>query len=233
MARTILVFFERLLVAVVSVLIAAIIFSLFVRALRGPEVIVTTVGGERGTLAAGEVTTTVFVPITFPEGPCAEEAPDADAGLDVLTVYYTCGNGVLATADAFVYRRVPSTDRPLQATFRELLQGPSTRESDLGFRSVFSVASAATLESTALTAGEAVIDFSELPTVIGLSATDDVAFFVANLNANVFQFEGISSVEYRLGGSCAAFWEHLGDDTGCRIIARENHEATMARNRGE
>jgi len=56
---------------------------------------------------------------------------------------------------------------------------------------------------------------------------------VANLNANVFQFTDISSVEYRLGGSCAGFWEHLGDDSGCRIIARENHEATIARNRAD
>ena len=226
-------FFERLLVAVVSVLIAAIVVSLFVRALRGPEVIVTTVGGESGTLAAGDVTTTALVPITFPEGPCAEDAPEADAALDVLTIYYTCGNGVLPTADSFVYRRVPQTDQPFQATLRELLQGPSTREAELGFRSAFSVASAGSLASAEITSSEAVVDFTELPIVTGLSAADDVGFFVANLNANVFQFEDVASVEYRLDGSCADFWEHLGDDTGCRIVARENHEATMARNRGE
>ena len=89
MARTILVFFERLLIAVVSILIAAIVVSLFLRALRGPEVIVTTVGADGAVQTEDQVTTTEFVPITFPAGPCAEEVPGAEPGLDVLTVYYT------------------------------------------------------------------------------------------------------------------------------------------------
>ena len=233
MARAILVFFERLLLAAVSVVIVVIVASLFVRALRGPEVIVTTVGPDDSPPAAAGPDVTEFVPVTFPEGPCAEDPPLPEDGLTVLFVYFTCGNSVLPTADSFVYRRVPETDSLLSATFNELLQGPSTREGILGFRSVFSVATAGSLESVRVDNAEAVIDFARLPTVVGIAAFDDVGFFVANLNANVFQFEDIGSVEYRLGGSCAAFWEHLGDQRGCRIIARENFESTMAANRAE
>lgn len=234
MARTILVFFERLLITAVSILIGVIVVSLLIRALRGPDVVVSTVGTDGEIVAAdGDGTTTEFVPVTFPEGPCVEERPEVGEGVIVLPVYYTCGNNVLPTGDAFVFRRVPGSEDLLEATLRELLQGPSTREAALGFRSVFSVTTAGALESTIVEGAEAVIDFSELPSVSGLAAANEVDFFIANLNANVFQFPEIRSVEYRLDGSCAAFWDHLGDDTGCRILARENHEATMERNRAE
>lgn len=233
MARTILVFFERLLLAAVSVVVIAIVAGLFVRALRGPEIVVTTVGPDDSRPTAEGSNATDFVPITFPEGPCAEEPPSPEEGLEVLLVYFTCGNSVLPTADSFVYRRVPETNNILGATFNELLQGPSTREEVLGFRSVFSVATAGSLEGATVDDAEAVVDFARLPTVLGIAAFDDVGFFVSNLNANVFQFPDIGSVEYRLRGSCAAFWEHLGDERGCRIIARENFEATMEANRAE
>lgn len=233
MARTILVFFERLLFAAVSVVVVAIVVGLFVRALQGPEVIVTTAGPDDSPAAADGTDVTEFTPITFPEGPCAEDPPLPEDGLVVLVVFFTCGNSVLPTADSFVYRRVPETSNLLGATLNELLQGPSTREGVLGFRSVFSVATAGSLEAATVDNAEAVVDFARLPTVIGIATFDDVGFFVANLNANVFQFADVGSVEYRLGGSCAAFWEHLGDDRGCRIIARENFESTMAANRAE
>ena len=225
-------FFERLLIAVVSIVVAAIVVSLFVRALRGPDVIATTVGADPEPVDE-QTASTDFVPVTFLEGPCAEEAPPAAEGLSVLSVFYTCGNATAPTADAFVYRRAPETNRVLGATLNELLQGPSPNEATLGFRSVFSVASAGTLESATIESGEAVVDFASLPSVVGIAALNNIDFFVANLNANVFQFESISSVEYRLDGSCVAFWEHLGEGTGCRVVARENFESTMAQNRAQ
>ena len=233
MARTLLIFFERLLIAAVSVVLAAIVVSLFLRALRGPDIVITTVASDDPIETDTGPVTTELVPITFPSGPCVETSPDPVEGLRVVTVYFTCGNSVLPTADNFVYRRVAESERLLAATINELLQGPSAQETDLGFRSVFSVSSAGGLESAKVTNGEAVVDFTDLPQVVGIAALNDIDFFVANLNANVFQFDAVQSVEYRLEGSCVAFWDFLGDGSGCRIIARENFEAAMAKNRAE
>jgi hypothetical protein len=232
MARRLLAFVERLLITALALLVAAVIVGLFARALRGP-VVTSPVTGE---VAAGEGAVAggvepAFPPATFVEGPCVDRPPEVDSRLTVIEVYFTCGNRAVPTGDTFVYRAVPEQDDQMAATLRELLQGPSPREQAQGFRSVFSLRTARSLETVSVTRGEAIVDFSELPDVVGLAAQEDAVFFVANLNANVFQYPAIDSIEYRLGGSCAAFWDHLGDAGGCRIIARENHEATMERNR--
>ena len=149
----------------------------------------------------------------------------------VLKIYFTCGNAAAPTADMFVYRPLPRSQQVLTATLNELVKGPSSSDTSLGFRSIFTNEDAESVKSLTVKSGEAVIDFSRLPPVTGLGATDDADFFVANLNANVFQFTSVKSVEYRLGGSCAAFWGHLGHTGGCRIIAQENFLADMAVNR--
>lgn len=253
MARKILASVERLLITAASLLLVAIVIAMFVRAVRAPvsgvaaavpasrppaadvlaptdsvgTTVTTTTSG-----AADAVTPPPSVDVTvFPSGPCQEEVPPAEDGTTLLRVYYTCGNGGLPTGDTFVYRLVPETARVLGATLEQLVKGPTNAEGDLGFRSVFTIADSSAIDSASLSAGEAVIDFVSLPEVSGLAPSDDAAFFVANLNANVFQFATINSVEYRIDGSCAAFWAHVGLGTGCRVIARENFEAEMAANR--
>ncbi len=255
MARRILASVERLLITAASILLAAIVIAMFVRAVRAPvggaaaspvsrpptasptattlapagaATTSTTVDGGAGTVAPAAPEAPV---VTFPSGPCEEDLPAAEEGTTILRVYYTCGNARLPTADSFVYRLVPETPRVLGATLSQLVKGPTDAEGDLGFRSAFTIADASAVDSVSLSAGEAVIDFVSLPEVMGLAATDDAAFFVANLNANVFQYATIRSVEYRIGGSCAAFWAHFGDGSGCRVVARENFEAEMAANR--
>ena len=225
MGRRALAFLERLLVAAVSLLLALMIAGAFVRALRGPELVAASPGeGVRATSTTDRA-------VTFPETECAEDLPEPNDGATVLRVFYSCGAEALPTAEAFVHRVVPQTESLLAATMAQLVKGPSNTERDLGFRSVFSVATTEALASATVRAGEAVIDFRALPDVTASSAAESVEFFVANLNANVLQFDSIQSVEYRLEGSCAAFWERLGDDTGCRVIARENFESEMAGNR--
>ncbi len=251
MARKILASVERLLITAASLLLAAIVVAMFVRAVRAPvggaaaatpaprppvtSATATTTSPPRGVVTTtttpdGGAAATEAPAVTFPDGPCEEDVPAAEEGTTTLRVFYTCGNASVPTADSFVYRLVPQTPRVLGATLSQLVKGPTNAEEELGFRSVFTIADASAVDSVSLSAGEAVIDFVSLPEITDLAA-DDAAFFVANLNANVFQYATIRSVEYRIGGSCAAFWAHLGDGSGCRIIARENFEAEMAANR--
>jgi len=250
MARTILAIVERILITAVSFLLAAIVIVLFARALRGPGspvaaapsasattiVVATTSGpiprspGATPVAPTTTVTSTTFGPV-FLNGPCSEEEPASREGVMVLRIYFTCGNNASPTADMFVYRSLLRSQQVLTATLNELVKGPSSSDKLLGFRSIFTNEDAEIVDSLTVSSGEAVIDFSNLPPVTGLGATDDADFFVANLNANVFQFTSVKSVEYRLGGSCAAFWGHLGHTGGCRIIAQENFLTDMAINR--
>lgn len=250
MARTILAIVERILIAVVSFLLTAIVIVLFARALRGPAspvaaappatattiVVAATSGpfprspGATTVATTATVTSTTIGPV-FLNGPCSEDKPASNDGVMVLQIYFTCGNGEVPTADMFVYRTLPRSQQVLTATLNELVKGPSSSDRSLGFRSIFTKEDADIVDSLTVRSGEALIDFSSLPPVTGLGAADDADFFVANLNANVFQFTNVKSVEYRLGGSCAAFWEHLGHTGGCRIIAQENFLADMAVNR--
>ncbi|HSF87151.1 MAG TPA: GerMN domain-containing protein [Acidimicrobiia bacterium] len=167
----------------------------------------------------GAATTTA----TPPE--CAEPAPAGGVGM-VLTVYYTCGQSAAPMADRFVYREVPPSDLVLTRTMEELVKGPDVFERAAGFVSFFSEETVDAFAGVTLNAGRATIEFRGLESIDNISTASGSEFFLANLNANVFQFDTIDAVEYRLNGTCDDFWNLLQRD--CQLVTKAEWERQLA-----
>lgn len=161
---------------------------------------------------------------------CAEDPPTAP-GVMVLTVYYTCGPSTVPTAEHFVYREVAETDLILTKTLEELVKGPDIVERAAGFVSFFSEDTADAFAGVTLNAGRATIDFRGLEEINNISTSSGSEFFLANLHSNVFQFDTIDAVEYRLNGSCDDFWNLLQRE--CQLVTRAEWERQLDEYRQE
>jgi hypothetical protein len=72
--------------------------------------------------------------------------------------------------------------------------------------------------------GGAVVDHDDLrKTIPNASSSAGSAMLLAELDATVFQFRSVTSVEYRLAGSCRDFgeWLQFGD---CQVRTRPASE---------
>ena len=101
-------------------------------------------------------------------------------------------------------------------------------EQALGFRSPFPAgadgsALGVTIDTTDQTA---YVEFAARVFPDGADTTEGSQIFISTLNANVFQFDTINAVEYRVGGSCDAFWQQLGGQ--CQKITRADWEAQLS-----
>jgi hypothetical protein len=163
----------------------------------------------------------------FAAGACgAERAPDAgaaappDAGPPAqreVRVYFTRDEQPVP-----VERRVPA-DAPLRGALRALLAGPTAAERAAGLESWFGEPTAQMLRGVTIGAdGVAIIDFDDFSGIIPNASTSaGSAMLLGELNHTVFQFPEIAAVEYRLAGSCDAFWNWL--QRGCGTIRRGQH----------
>jgi hypothetical protein len=162
---------------------------------------------------------------TVPAGGCADIRPAGEPGSDEMdvTVTFVCGAGADPSDEATyvpVIRRVPRTAGVLGATVTAFLGGTTVEEEQVGGVSAFTY-HAATTATVTLAGGRAVVDFSsELPedATTATSSTGSLLFRGA-LGRTVLQFPTVEEVEYRLDGSCEAFWEwqQVG---GCPIVTR-------------
>ncbi len=155
-----------------------------------------------------------------PEGkPTAEQ-------MDV-TVFFVC-NAAVAAGDpldgAFVpvVRRTTRDVAVLGATLQIFLAGTSVEEDDERGVSAFT-SHAETQVQVALEDGTAIVDFDESLTraATGASTSAGSELFRGALNRTVLQFPTVERIEYRLGGSCGAFWQwqQVGD---CRLVTRND-----------
>ncbi len=121
---------------------------------------------------------------------------------------------------ASVTRQVRDTPAILRTTLMELLEGPTTEEHDAGLRSFFSERTAGLLHNATVNDGFAVVDLDErlVRAIPGASASAGGRQLLEELNATVFQFPAVDSVQYRLGGSCDAFWGFL--QYACQTVHR-------------
>jgi hypothetical protein len=141
-----------------------------------------------------------------------------------VTVTFVCAAGDADPEDdatfVAVTRRVPRSPAVLGAAVGAFLGGTSVEEEQEGGVSAFTY-HAATTATVSLAGGRAVIDFSpELPEDATTATTSTGSLlFQGALNRTVLQFATVDEVEYRLGGSCEAFWEwqQVG---GCPIVTR-------------
>ncbi len=118
-----------------------------------------------------------------------------------------------------VSRTVPATTGVLRASLEQLLAGPTEKEQSAGLISLFAAGAAGELRDVTIDGnGKAVVDFG--PGVVNGSAGTSTGstLLLEQLNATVFQFSTVERVEYRLEGSCGAFFEWL--QRGCEVIER-------------
>ncbi len=234
---------QRILIALVSVVLALVVVTAFLKVLAAPEegtsdtvagpsltipgadTSTTLPGAETTTTSAGSTSSTSTSTTVLEDAPCTDARP-ATEGNTVLRVYYPCGLSPIATDRAWAYRAVPETELVLTSTLTEMVKGPDAEEQGEGFRTPFGADSEDSFLSVSLNAGDAIVDLGE--GLFGPSAATDAGAqaLVSTLNANVFQFSTISSVEYRLNGSCDAFWDEVQGT--CARVTRQQWEAQMA-----
>lgn len=136
--------------------------------------------------------------------------PILEPGQMEVKAYFNCDAAGEGVAPRPVYRRVSESSGVLRAALEVLLAGPTAEERDGSLSSWFSGATAGMLRSVTLTDGHAVVDFEDLAAVIPNASTSaGSALLLSQLDATVFQFRTVESVEYRLDGSCEAFNEWL------------------------
>lgn len=146
-----------------------------------------------------------------PSGGDAIRAAEAEEGA-VVRIWLTRGEEPVA-----VERRVDESTPP--AALRALAAGPMPEEREAGLDSWFSDSTADALASVADRDGFLVVDFRGLDRLIpNASSSAGSALLLSALDSTVFQFPDVDSVEYRLDGSCDAFWEWL--QRGCTVVRR-------------
>lgn len=147
----------------------------------------------------------------------AEESPESTPAesRDSIPVVFSRGE-----EPATVWRGVPADSVGLEASLERLLAGPTAGERDAGMDSWFSEETSGALASARVdSSGRAVVDFRNLPALIpSASSSAGSQMLLQQLNGTVFSLPEIESVEYRVEGSCARFWEWLQYE--CRVVER-------------
>ena len=107
-----------------------------------------------------------------------------------------------------------------------MTKGLESGEEELGFRSPFPDGAAGSALGVSIVDGVAYVEFTDHIFPEGADTPEGSQIFVSTLNANVFQFDTIDAVKYQVGGSCDAFWQHLGGQ--CQEITRAQWESQLA-----
>jgi len=237
MDRRTLQMIQRGLIAAVSLVLALIVVTAFRGLLEPPGDTIprrttTTVAAgsvveesSTTTSTTGADTVTSTTASTSDTGVCVDTEPST-ANATLLQVFFPCGSSDLATGGTYVYRTVPKTDLVLTTTMNEMTRGLEPEEEALGFRSPFPSTADGSFVGVSLVDGTAYVEFDSDIFPDGADTPEGSQIFISTLNANVFQFDTISAVEYRLGGSCDAFWQHL--DGECQVITRSQWRSQLA-----
>ena len=133
----------------------------------------------------------------------APRDPVTEPTEEVVRVWFSRGETPVA-----VERRVEESGP--EAALAELVSGPTPAERSAGLTSWFSDATAGALGRVDQQGGLLVVDLRGLDGLIpGAGSSAGSAQLLASLDSTVFQFPSVSAVEYRLDGSCEAFWAWL------------------------
>lgn len=143
-----------------------------------------------------------------------EAAPGTEQGTGEETVRVWFRRGEVPVS---VERTVADPDP--EAALSALVVGPTARERAAGLTSWFSDSTAGALQGVREQDGLLVVDFRGLDRLIpGAGSSAGSAALLGSLDSTVFQFPSVDSVEYRLGGSCEAFWAWLQRE--CERVTR-------------
>ncbi len=237
MDRRTLQMIQRGLIAAVSFVLAMIVITAFMNVLETPDdtlplrATTSTIADDGDTTTtttiapAASAATTTSTTAGATDDVCAEEMP-ADEDSTILRVFFPCGGADPATGGTFVYRAVAPTDLVLTSTLREMTKGLERSEAELGFNTPFPAGADGSFLGVSLAEGTAFLEFNADIFPGGVDTAEGAQIFLSTLNANVFQFSSIDEVEYRLGGSCAAFWLRLGAEE-CDTITRAEWQSSQ------
>lgn len=158
-----------------------------------------------------------------PPAPAASDVDEATREVDEATGEPQPGEPVriwLFQDESVVAVPRPEAEPSLRSALESLVAGPTAGERSRGLSSWFGEETRGVLRGVRVDAGLAVVDFrSSLPTLIpGAGTSAGSGMLLTALDSTVFQFAAIDSVEYRLEGSCEAFWEWL--QRGCGVVRR-------------
>jgi hypothetical protein len=190
-----------------------------------PVPVTTTTAMPETTVASGTA-----VSVEVPMHPtCLDYHSDLDnARSTTVSVLFECApDGMYPDVSTPITRVLPITGDPIEATLQELLAGPTDEERAMGFSSWFSADSAGALNTVTLDGSRLIVDFNDDIIINNASTSTGGMYFLAELQANVFQFAEVDSVEFQIDGSCLAFgnWQQIGE---CPIWTRADWEQRVA-----
>jgi hypothetical protein len=138
----------------------------------------------------------------------ATEAPPAQIQVDV---YFGMAGNDACVASQAVPREVegPGVAR---AALTQLLQGPTSRESNEGIETPFTANTAGALNDITIVDGEARVDLRDFRDDVGTDSCTKSSI-LDSLDNTLLQFPTITSTRYSFDGDAAAFERWLGSDT--------------------
>jgi hypothetical protein len=155
--------------------------------------------------------------VGIPGGPGEEGPPEF-----TLALTFTRDEAPVQVTRNVEIRRAPGISQEeslLRVALTALLQGPLPEERDAGIHSFFGAGTEGLLRDVSLRGDTAVVDFGDLPAAIPNAGSSTGSFhFLMELNGTVFAVPGLEAVEYRMDGSCEAFWNFL--QRGCQVVPR-------------
>ncbi len=173
--------------------------------------------GSTSVTVGSTVIVDVYVPPT-----CLGDELSIPAGSMGVTILLQCGTSNYPDISYPITRAVTEDPSTMAATLRALLAGPTEGELSNGYSSFFSSESAGALNVLALDEGRLRVDFNDAILVNNASTSTGSMFFMAELQANLFQFSEVDLIEFQLNGSCDAFFGWLQGE--CQILTRDGWE---------
>ncbi len=202
--------------AAISTTTTASVSTSTVSAVVGSESTATTV------TAASPTTTSVSAECGTLERPFGPRI-----GLDMtVRVALFCGPGLMPLSDLrLVERIVPDDGAPLAAALSQLLLGVTHEEASAGLGSAFSAYTAGLDLSIEVHDGVAIIDLTDAFVSVNNFSTTNLAGVVGRqIEATVYQFPGISGIDFRLKGERWCGWESTcGDGESTPISERATY----------
>lgn len=151
--------------------------------------------------------------------PCSDGAPPPEAP---VYAFFSCADSPHGADPRPVPRTAHAADpvTRLESAVIGLLGGPSEEEREAGYFSFFSDETALALNEVSIEPdGTAAVDLGDVRRLLANASTSAGSeLLLAQLNATVFQVQEVTSVEYRIDGSCDVFWEWLQRE--CEIVPR-------------
>jgi len=148
----------------------------------------------------------------------------------VVEVALICGDGVRDLDLRTVPRVVLADGRPLNAAVTQLLSGATAEETESGYQSVFSSATADGLRSATIEGGVAILDLTAgFERTNNFSTSAASAIVMSQIEATVFQFPNITGLDFRIEGERWCGWENTCDGTPYPLRTRSDHEEERRR----